>query len=64
MTTAHDPQVVAAINELPRSTAIDILDDCFGVGIRDEQGDESLQAEVLRAYLAGKLSSADILAYT
>lgn len=58
-----DQQAAAIINDLPRSAAIDLLDDCFGVGIRDEQDDESLQAEVLAAYRAGKTDRDEILAY-
>ncbi len=56
-----DAKVNAVIAELSRESATDILDECFGVGCRDEQDVEDLREEILAAYLAGKISSADIL---
>lgn len=56
-----DAKVKAAIDDLSRESATDLLDECFGVGCRDEEDVEDLRAEVLAAYLAGKISGADIL---
>ena len=54
-------RVVAVVNILSRGAAIDLLDECFGVGCRDEQDIQVLRDEVQAAFLNGKLSAGEIL---
>lgn len=58
-----DAKIKAIVNNLSRESATDILDECFGVGCRDEQDVEDLQAEILTAYQAGKISAETLLDY-
>lgn len=60
-TTSPDAKIQAIITSLSRESATDILDECFGVGCRDEQDVEDLQAEILTAYQAGKISAETLL---
>jgi len=56
-----DAKIKAVIDDLSLESAVDILDECFGVGCRDEQDIEDLRAEILAGYLAGKIPGAVIL---
>lgn len=56
-----DAKIKAVIANLSVDSAVDILDECFGVGCRDEQDIEDLRAEILAAYQAGKIPDAEIL---
>lgn len=56
-------KITEIIANLSRESATDILDECFGVGCRDEQEVEALQAEILTAYQAGKISTETLLDY-
>lgn len=56
-----DAKIKAVIDDLSLESAVDILDECFGVGCRDEQDVEDLRAEILAGYLAGKIPGAVIL---
>lgn len=55
-------QTMKLIAELDRDAATDLLDECYGVGCRDEQDLDALRAEVLEGYRSGKISSAAIQA--
>lgn len=55
-----DSRALAAVNRLSREALIDILDECFGVGCRDEQDDDKLRAEVLAAHKNGRVSSEEL----
>lgn len=57
----RDAGVVSAIGDLSRASAIDLLDEWFGVGCYDEQDDEAVRDKVLAAYRAGQVDGLAVI---
>lgn len=64
--TCHDSQqieswTISAIGALRKSAAIDLLDECYGVGCYADLAKSDLRKYLLSAYRKNKVSSASIL---